>query len=222
MSSGTLKIIAAVSMFIDHAAIMLNRCGLITAAVYDIMRCAGRIAFPIFAFLIAEGFFYTKSIGKYIGRIFVAAVISEIPYDLLNFGSMFSPEHNNVLWTFAISLGVMHAISKYRGTAVRNFMVMLIAFAAGIGTACFFRTDYSWKGVTLVVLFCMFREIKPVKYVAGSVVLIAGGSVLSLAAPASFILTEMYDGRKGKLPGYAAYLFYPVHMLFLGVLGLIL
>ena len=71
------------------------------------MTCAGRLAFPIFAFLVAEGFVRTRSRARYARRLLIFAIVSEVPFDLLAAGRLVYPLRQNVLWTFLIALGCM-------------------------------------------------------------------------------------------------------------------
>ena len=78
----------------------------------DVLTCIGRLSFPIFAFLIVEGYFHTKNLKKYVIRILLFALLSEIPFNLMTGGRIFYPVHQNVLWTFLISIAVMHINEK--------------------------------------------------------------------------------------------------------------
>lgn len=87
-------------MLIDHLGITL-----FPQAVW--MRCVGRLAFPLFAFLIAEGFCRTRSFQRYLLRLLLCAALSEVPFNLLRSGGPVDPAHQNVLWTFCIALAVL-------------------------------------------------------------------------------------------------------------------
>lgn len=83
----------------------------------DWLTCLGRIAFPIFAFMIVEGYFHTKNLKKYVLRLLICAIISEIPFNLAMGSRWFYPIHQNVLWTFLISVGLIHWNEKVRGSS---------------------------------------------------------------------------------------------------------
>ena len=100
-TSFSLHIMAMVCMLCDHlwGTSVVN---------HEVFTCIGRLAFPIYAFMIVEGYFHTGSLSNYVKRLFLAAVISEIPFNLVMGSRFFYPIHQNVLWTFLISLGLIH------------------------------------------------------------------------------------------------------------------
>ena len=220
LSGSAVKITAALSMLIDHAAIILNRYNVICEPVYKIMRGVGRLAFPLFTFLIVEGFIHTKSVAKYITRLAVFAFLSEVPFDILNYGKIFYAGHNNVLFTYVIAVCILWAVSGFLKMGTKGMIYMFLLVAVGMASAFLLKTDYSWRGVMLALVFYIMHDYKPVKYITGALVLVMSGSLLCFAAPLSFIIMEMYDGRKGRMPRYVMYVFYPLHMLVLGIAGM--
>ena len=119
------------------------------------LTCVGRLAFPIFAFMIVEGYYHTHDLRKYVIRLLIGAVLSEIPFNLMYGGSIFYPYHQNVLWTFLLSLGCIVLIekSKKRG---RLWLAIPVAVVVTIlGTALGFVTmvDYFGFGVLIVLVF---------------------------------------------------------------------
>ena len=99
-TSFSLHILAMVFMLCDHLW------GTIVPG-NDWLTCVGRLAFPIYAFMIVEGYFHTKNIKKYVGRLLLFAVISEIPFNLAMGSHIFYPIHQNVLWSFLLSIGLI-------------------------------------------------------------------------------------------------------------------
>ena len=106
LDGGTLKLIAAALMLIDHV-------GAILLPETVILRCIGRLAFPIFAFFIAEGYAHTRSFGRYLLRMAIWAAVSEIPFNL-EFGHFFVPGRQNVLWTFCLALLTLRGLDRLR------------------------------------------------------------------------------------------------------------
>ena len=107
ISSMVLHIMAMAFMLCDHLwAIVLSD--------WQFLTCIGRIAFPIFAFMIVEGYFHTKDFKKYVKRLLLFAVVSEIPFNIAMGSRVFYPVHQNVLWTFLIALGLIHWNEKVK------------------------------------------------------------------------------------------------------------
>ena len=235
-SHNFLSIVAMISMLIDHMALMLIKNGklygydeiLFNNAValddakgwillYTIMRIIGRSAFPIFAFLIVEGFRKSNNLFKYILRLLILAVISEIPYDLMVFNEVFTVrclEVQNVVFTYVIGL-LMLVIIKY----VNSFSPILSAFPALIAgfLTHFFKTDYAIEGILLIYVFYMFRnDLNIICLITIMVAFVMSIENYYGAAVFSVIFIYLYDGTKGELDmRQFRYLFYPLHMLVL-------
>lgn len=211
---------------------------------HDVFTCIGRLTFPIYAFLIVEGYFHTGNFRKYMKRLFLFAVLSEIPFNLMMASSLFFPLHQNVLWSFLISLGLIHWNEKTKEkTAWKRILVgictLCIAYIGGIITF----VDYYNAGILMVLTFYFFRGKKWWNYLGQLLCmwyvnfeLLGGfvyeislfGSTFSIArqgiALLSLIPIWLYHGKQGyhnKKFQYACYLFYPVHMLILVFLRLI-
>ena len=221
LSGSALKIIAVLSMVIDHCAYLLMEHG---TPLYGVMRCFGRIAFPVFAFLIAEGFAHTRNRTRYFLTILGFAIISEIPWYLLN---GYDGTHN-VMFTLAIgvaALTVFDRLCEHRPLCVIAITLLLVlAYWMGV--------DYDWRGVLMIVLFYMLRHqtIEPwsdryeicfpsqaMRQIIFTLPLMMhygmAGAVL-----ASFVIF-LYDGTRGHIKGavakYSFYVFYPLHLLLL-------
>ena len=226
ISGSTLKMIAIIAMLTDHIGAVVvygfwrhawdNRC---LEIIYYVMRLLiGRIAFPIFCFLLVEGFSHTHNVVKYAVRLFLFALISEIPFDLAFQGKLFVPEYQNVFFTLFIGLLVMMA---YRGIAEKlkaavwiKLILYIVALGAGMGLAYWLETDYDALGVLCIMALYIFRKKKVAQIAAGSAVLLfSGGS--ELTAPLAFIPIAFYNGERGLKIKYFFYLFYPVHLLVL-------
>ena len=106
-TSFSLHIMAMLFMLCDHLW------GTIVAG-NDWLTCIGRLTFPIYAFMIIEGYFHTKNLKKYVGRLLLFAVLSEIPFNLAMGSTIFYPIHQNVLWSFLIAIGLVHWNEKVK------------------------------------------------------------------------------------------------------------
>ena len=150
LSGSTLKVIAVLSMVTDHCVYYLMEHGTL---LYEVMRCFGRIAFPVFAFLIAEGFLHTRNRMKYFLQLLGFAVVSEVPWYLLN-GADGS---HNVLFTLAlgvIALSAMEALKK-DGILCGAVILSIAYFASWLGV------DYEWRGILMMVVFYLFGNVNP-------------------------------------------------------------
>lgn len=235
ISSAGLHIFAMFCMLLDHMWATVTPGN-------TWMTCVGRIAFPIFAFMIAEGCHYTHSMKKYVLRMFLFALVSEIPFDLMVAGIPFYPYHQNVMWTFLLAMlciWAVESVKKYDKlwlTALTYTAAVL--FGTIIGFALF--VDYYGVGVLTVLVFYFFRGRKPVNIIIQFVLLwwinveVLGGYYFNVElfghsfelyqqsfAMLAFIPILLYKGRQGlhtKSFQYFCYAFYPVHCLVLWLL----
>lgn len=224
----TLKIIAVILMLCDHLSMTV-------IAGHGWLHSIGRLAFPIFAFLLVEGYFHTKNVKKYALRLLAFAFISEIPFDMMKTAYIFDPFSQNVFWTLLIGLLVIWAMdkAKEKGT-VRYFVTSFIAITLGCLVSFVFMTDYLHAGVLTIILFYMFRGYNTVLFF-GLIVInnLLGGEVVvfdimgrqyelakqTLAALAMCPIW-LYNGKRGysnKFIQYGFYAFYPIHMLIIGL-----
>ena len=206
LTAAQLRALALIFMFIDHA-------GRTLFPEQSWMLCLGRLAYPIFAYQTAEGYRHTCDWGRYCLRLAVFALISEIPFDLMVFGMIFHPVHQNVMFTLLLGLVACRVFDRNRGWGLIPVFL----------SAALLRPDYGIPGVALVLLFHIFREDKPAQLLFLVLINCLGyrlGSVQSLAALA-WIPISLYRGKKGrggKALQYGSYIFYPLHMLILGLL----
>ena len=221
MSSFVLKLIACIAMLIDHVTATF-----VTSAgwMWTLGRGIGRLAFPIFCFLIVEGLIHTRNKKKYALRLLIAAVISEVPYDLMRFGKVWNFDSQNVMWTLLLGFLAIAMIeyvkTKFPGDMFKyNTFSCLAILLCGV-TALFFTTDYTIFGVTLIVSFYMFRGRKLANFLMFLVLtwLFYSNSTIQFAALLAYPLFLFYNGKKGMDDKYCLYAFYPVHMLILGLL----
>lgn len=210
LSGSALKVIALVSMLTDHSAYYLLEH---ETTLYEAMRSFGRIAFPVFAFLIAEGFAHTRNRLRYFLTLFGFAVVSEVPWFLLNGAD----GTHNVMFTLALGVGALAIFDKYHQRKFVCFcMITLIAiFATCLGT------DYEWRGILLIVICYMMREHRPLLLLFVLPLMIYYGMVGAIMAA---IVLSLYDGTRGFIQGstakYGFYAFYPAHLFLLGYFSL--
>lgn len=211
LDSFQLKCIAIVTMFIDHM-------GAVFFPDKLLFRYVGRIAFPIFAFLLVEGFFHTRDVRKYMCRLGVFAILSEVPYDLAFRGEILEFEHQNVFFALFIGVAMMYALENSSQWQAKAAEVLLAMWAATLLWA-----DYRYKGILLIAVFYFLRDRKKEKFVLG-----AGWNFLwnweiqGYGALAS-VPIAMYSGERGRPMKYFFYLFYPLHLLlFYGIIRTVL
>lgn len=223
MNSSTLKIIACVSMLIDHiGAIFFPR-------IY-ILRLIGRVSFPIFGFMIAEGFFYTKNVKKYLMRLVLLALVSEIPYDFAFSGKLIDVTSQNVFFTLSIALIGIIVYDRYENTniGIASGSVLVLSLIAFI---C--RTDYDLFGVLIIFGFYLYRgnfmkiSLNLIFYsilMCISHVLVSGNFSISnlfqVVAVLSLFFISKYNNQKGYNLKFLFYGFYPIHLVLIGIIQL--
>lgn len=201
ISGSCLKVIAMLSMLIDHIAYYY---GCDNPYLYELMRTVGRIAFPTFAFLLAEGFVHTRNRQKYLISLFAFALLSEIPWMLLNHDGS-----HNVIFTLLAGILGLHVIENSKSHWVTAICITLIGLATILAD-----TDYSWRGFGLVLIFYMFRGRPELQTLFGIPLMYEYGIMGVLVA---FSVIWLYNGERGFIQGkawkYAFYAFYPVHLM---------
>lgn len=201
LSGSWLKVIAILSMTIDHIAYYY---GVSNPYVYELMRTVGRIAFPTFAFLLAEGYSHTRNRQQYMLSLFTFAILSEIPWILLNHDNS-----HNVLFTLLAGVIGMYIIDTSRNKWVTLPFLVLIGC-----TTLMAETDYSLNGFVLTLLFYMFRGRPDLQMLFGLPLMYEYGFMGILMA---FAVIFLYNGERGFIHGKAAkyvfYAFYPAHLM---------
>ena len=220
LNSLHLKLLAMVTMLIDHMGFTL-----FPYALW--MRCVGRLAFPIFCFLVAEGCAHTHDKKRYAARLLVFAVLSEPAFDLMCGGVWFTMDYQNVLWTLLIGALVCWAMDWARTRPeLWQRLPADAAIAVGFILGQWGNTDYGGWGVLLVVLFYLSREVKgkwAIQLVGTALFCWFcspwRGQLLALLAMLPIALYNGERGFSGKALQYGFYGFYPVHILILSVLA---
>ena len=221
LSGAQLKYIAFLTMLIDHvnkALIYPNLNGGMLLVISDIFDIVGRIAFPIFIFLLIEGFFKTTNRWKYLGMLLLFGVISEIPFDLFTTATFFEPNWNNIMFTLALVLVIIWCIDTLKEKMGRRwrivwYLISAVIVGAGCLSAMILGLDYEYHAVLIGYFLYIFYE-KPVWAIPFC--------YLSMYkepwALLGFGLTLTYNGERGKQNKIVNYLFYPVHLLILGMI----
>ena len=209
MSRSQLKLLAIITMLIDHI-------GAIFFPHIDPFRMVGRLAFPLFCFFISEGLIYTSNLKKYLKRLFLFALISEVPYDLAFHGTVFFPGNQNVFFTLFLGLAAISFLHTYFDA--RPVSALLFAGACVL-LAGALHTDYGWFGVLVIIIFYCARQYRTRGVITFAFLNTGFGlmtGTLQLYAAAAAIPIVLYNGKKGKLNWkYFFYAFYPVHLLLL-------
>ncbi|MCM1125656.1 MAG: conjugal transfer protein TraX [Lachnospiraceae bacterium] len=242
-SSDMLKLTAMITMFIDHIGAgileylivrvpLSHQTNDLLTTIDQVLRLIGRISFPLYCYLLVQGFLYTKSRIKYARNLFLFALLSEYPFDFL-FANALDLSSLNVIFTLFIGLLTLWGIEK----ASSKLPLKIIIGAIGISIAAILHTDYSWMGILLILSLYFFRKnrfyqctISLVLFFSALVFRAAGtyGSIwqavlsqLSSKYTLLFSFWMMYRCnnrrylQKGK---YLFYLFYPAHLFLLGLI----
>ena len=220
LSGSMLKLIAVVSMFIDHVgvhlvdqSIILLQFGTYKLTLYRLMRDLGRFAFPIFCFLLIEGFLHTRSKVRYGISLALLAVISEIPYNLEHNGTLFYSEQN-VFFTLLLGFLGLCAIARFREKPLFAFLSLL-----GLMVVSYYlNADYWVQGFAFIILLYALREQKLLRIFTAF--LLNNFRFVMLA----FLPIALYNGKRGFIRGaflkYLFYLIYPLHIFIIYLIKL--
>ena len=239
LTSMTLHIMAMLLMLCDHlwATIIPGN---------NWLTCIGRIAYPIFAFMIVEGYFHTHNLKKYGGRLFLCALISEIPFNLVIGSRFFYPIHQNVIFTFLIGIFLIHLNEKARrsGKLFLRILIGLATITLGFILGLITFVDYNYAGVFTILAFYFFRGRNWWQLLGQAVclyyinfeILQGVGYELTILGQNVFFVQQgfallalipiwLYRGKQGPYNKYLKWLyygFYPVHLLLLAVIRAII
>lgn len=216
-SGSALKVIAMVSMVTDHIALYFLKDD---TFLYGVMRCVGRIAFPVFAFLIAEGFTHTRNRMRYFLTLLGFAAVSELPWHLLNG----SDGTHNVMFTLALGVAVLAAFERLDGHKVICYCTILLT----AWLATWSGVDYEWRGILMIVIFYLFQKcgntfpshLCRMAQLLFTFPLMMHYGVIGAMLACTVIL--FYNGRRGFIQGnvakYGFYAFYPAHLFILVII----
>lgn len=236
ISGSTLKIIAIITMFIDHLGAgfvgRLIQYRLITKPfgdintlymVYMTMRFIGRIAFPIFIFLMIEGMKKTRNVWKYTLRMGIFALASEVPFDMTFNGKILESSYQNIFFTLLIGMLTIIAIDRLwrilgpKGNVLLKIVLAIPLAYLGAWIAEWLHTDYGAIGIVCIVVMYVFSFNKALQIAAGSVVFI-----WEVTAPFAFIPIGFYNGKRGLPLKYVFYAFYPLHLIVIYLTALLM
>ena len=261
-----LKMIALITMLIDHiAAVVIWRVYLASYQItgdmqlsseigdkiivwvaanqdavymiYEIMRYIGRMAFPIYCFLLVEGFLHTRSVTKYAGRLVVFALISEIPFDLAIACEWWSLEYSNVFFTLLLGLLAVWAMSYiekfyefWQEKQWESILGLIFTTGAGLLVVAGFggfaemvlHTDYGFAGIVAILIIYLFRKQKVVAFAFAVLALTIFGDSIEILALFMLFYLQRYDGTRGKNIKYVFYVFYPTHLLILAIICMLM
>ena len=213
LSGSALKIIAVLSMVADHCAYYLLDGN---TWAYEVMRCFGRIAFPVFAFLVAEGFAHTRNRMRYFLSLLLFAVISEVPWYLLNGAD----GTHNVMFTLALGVAALAVFERLREHRVLYCCSILLT----AWLAVWLGTDYEWRGVLMIMVFYLLGMVKNTPVTLRRMLQLLFAFPLMkhygiIGALFACVVIFLYDGTRGFIHGnvakYGFYAFYPAHLFLL-------
>lgn len=261
LTGAQLKWMAIVLMAIDHIGAAIVEPMLLGTVphyftdrqllywIYMVMRCLGRFSFPMFCFLMVEGFVHTRSKVKYLRNLLIFAVISEVPFDLALTGEVWSVSHQNVFLTLAMGLAaiwfteyiVEKQATKQEGFAEKQSsgalttgqnsifyhvdigqrLIMVIVVLAIALAAEALSTDYGAVGVCVIFVLYLMRE----KKVAGAIwawIILSLSNWLEVFCFPFIGAVKLYNGKRGRQNKYFFYIFYPAHLLLLYIARIVL
>ena len=218
LSGTALKLAACITMLIDHIGASCIEAAYAAASeipeavaqLDTVLRLIGRLAFPIFCFLLVEGFLHTHDVKKYIERLLVFGLVSEVPFDLAFFRMPFYWGHQNVYWTLALGVLAMAGLKHFEkpdGSASWKGLLCAAGCTLAALLAC---TDYNGIGVLIICALYLTRGDRKRQCIVGAVLF-----AWELTAPLAFVLVWFYNGQRGAcspLQKKAFYWFYPVHL----------
>lgn len=239
LSQEGLKLIACITMLLDHIGAVIvmdcfeNAAGANKSALldlYEMLRMVGRLAFPIYCFLLVEGSTYTRNSKRYGMRLLIVALLSEIPYDLALYGEI-NWQRQNVMVTLLLGFLMLEAMKKYPKIPEKVLVILPFLMLADLVDA-----DYEIKGILTIALFALTRDLphKLLLQFLGLWFIFSPSHLMALNWLSKFSVTTqelaafsvvpiaLYDGRKitkSRAIQWAFYLFYPVHLMVLYLIG---
>lgn len=225
LSGSTLKIIAVISMLIDHTAkflfadyeaihqVLFTLGNLKVTPYFCLSSIIGRLAFPLFAFLIVEGYQHTRSVTRYARTLLLFAILSTLPYNYVQ-GDVFAFHGSNVLFTLFLGVVCLYAIDHT--TRLKSALVIIAALCIAFLIKC----NYGPTGVAMIIAMYLLRQRR--EYQCLPIIIAFMSRKYAMCATLAAIPIMMYNGERGFIRGhvgkYLIYIFYPLHLLVLGYL----
>lgn len=235
LNSNHLKLIAIVAMTVDHIADLLYP-GMPNNIISNIFHIIGRLTAPIMFFFICEGFFYTKNLKKYITRLFIFALISHFAY-CFAFGINYIPfskgkifNQTSIMWVFAWSVVALYIV--YGKNSLKEWQKWLLIILLNIIT---FSAD--WSCIGLMIILSMYdnrgnldKQMKNMMLWASIYAFVSFAfvnkiyGIIQLFVILVYPLLKQYNGTKGKVGWlkWFFYLYYPLHLIIIGILRLLI
>ena len=222
-----LKLIACITMLIDHFGYaIVPRLAIANAEVIcDICRTIGRLSFPIYCFLLAEGMRHTHNPGKYILRLAIGILLAELPYDLMCYGE-FNWVSQNVMATLTLGAVMLLCMQKTQKSWLKVILILPFALLADLT-----KSNYGAGGIVMIAVFGLFDQplLQTVALFMVNWQLLPSAGVIifgvilriQLLATLAMVPIGLYSGKKltcSKAVHWGFYLFYPVHILLLWLL----
>lgn len=227
LSNFDLKLIAIITMTIDHIGVVFG------TPLYNFLRAVGRLSFPIFAYLLTEGYVHTKSFSKYFLRLLILAITSEVIYDYVFFDSFIYMKANNIFFTLALGLLTIKLLDKNKSLIKKYFkdkidllIILPITYLLIIIIMCIIgellNFSYGMLGILIISFFYIFKENFPLTLISVSLSTIIFGEPMQYFSIFSLIFIYFYNKRLGKNYKLFFYLYYPLHILVLGLIKMFL
>jgi hypothetical protein len=226
ISGGTLKFFAALMMTAYYFAVIIIHNGKLYGFVdeyykmaiateegalwlrlYDFLVIFRHFSFPIFAFLLVEGFIHTSGFRKYFIRVFIVALISEVPYDLSLFNETINFHQQNPVFTLASALLVMYFMKKWRKQPLFKWLTVIV----GCGIAHLAHFQFGWYGVLSIALMYNFQREKIFQMISGAAAIALGSLSAHFLPVLCFIPILLYNGERGRFNlKWFYYIYYPL------------
>mgnify|MGYP002711934247 FL=1 len=234
LTGAHLKYIAMFFMLLSHLAQtgFIYGLGNKYYVLADIFVFLGRISMPIFCFFTVQAVIYTKDFRKYMLRMFIFSLISEIPFDLALYSTPFYWDSQNVIFTLLLGAITIYGIdylrkSNYNGVIKVLSSLLIIILSRNL--SLIMRTDYNVNGIVAIVLLYLAKDNKLLTALALLIAFYFEFRVFGYAIPISYgfvylsiPLIMLYNGQKGKQNKWAFYIFYPAHLLLIYLLKLLI